>query len=41
MAIIYRPAREADLLPAQEIITASINDLTARHGYGPIATVRP
>ena len=41
MAIRYRPARDADLQPAQELIVASINDLTARHGYGPIASVRP
>lgn len=41
MAAIYRPACAADLLPAQEIITASINDLTTRHGFGAIASVRP
>lgn len=41
MAIVYRPARETDLLPAQDIIAASINELTTRHGFGAIAAVRP
>ena len=41
MPILYRPARETDLAPAQELITASINDLTQRHGFGAIAAVRP
>ena len=41
MPILYRPARETDLAPAQELITSSINDLTRRHGFGAIAAVRP
>lgn len=41
MAIVFRPAQETDLLLAQEMIVASINDLTTRHGFGPIASVRP
>ncbi len=41
MPIIFRPARAEELLRAQELVVRSINDLTERHGFGPMATLRP
>jgi GNAT superfamily N-acetyltransferase len=41
MDILYRPAREAELAAAQQLVVGSINDLTQRHGFGTIASVRP
>jgi GNAT superfamily N-acetyltransferase len=41
MPLVYRPAREQDLERAQELVVRSINDLTERHGFGPIAVLRP
>jgi len=41
MEIVYRPARADELPAAQELVVQSINDLTARHGFGPMASVRP
>ena len=41
MALGYRTARVDDLERAQTLIVASINDLTERHGLGPMASVRP
>jgi ribosomal protein S18 acetylase RimI-like enzyme len=41
MPLVYRPAREQDLKRAQELVVRSINDLTERHGFGPIAVLRP
>jgi ribosomal protein S18 acetylase RimI-like enzyme len=41
MAIVYRPARDEELARAEELVTASINNLTQRHGFGRIASVRP
>jgi GNAT superfamily N-acetyltransferase len=41
MAIVYRQAREDELARAQELIVTSINDLTRRHGFGPMASSRP
>lgn len=41
MAPIIRPARAEDLPIAQQLIVRSINDLTQRHGFGPMASVRP
>ena len=41
MPIIYRPARETDLVRADELVVGSINDLTERHGFGKIASPRP
>jgi len=38
---VFRPARADELLRAQELVVRSINDLTQRHGFGPMATVRP
>src|SRR5262249_54411079 len=37
----YRPARPEDLPRANELVVGSINDLCRRHGFGPMATVRP
>ena len=36
-----RPARAADLEQAQGLVIRSINDLTERHGFGAMASVRP
>jgi ribosomal protein S18 acetylase RimI-like enzyme len=41
MPIIFRSARAEELLRAQELVVRSINDLTERHGFGPMATLRP
>lgn len=41
MTVVIRPAREADLAPAQALVVGSINDLTERHGFGAMASVRP
>ncbi len=41
MTIIYRTARAQDLQRGGELVTASINALCERHGFGPIAVVRP
>ena len=41
MRAIIRPARADELQAAEELVARSINDLTERHGFGRIATVRP
>ena len=41
MSILYRPARAEDLGRSDELVVASINELTERHGFGPIAASRP
>src|SRR5882757_8930615 len=41
MPVLCRPARAEDLRRADEIVVASINELTERHGFGPIAAARP
>jgi GNAT superfamily N-acetyltransferase len=41
MSIALRPARADELQRAQELIVRSINDLTERHGFGQMASVRP
>ncbi len=41
MPLVYRPAREQDLDRAQELVVRSINELTERHGFGPMAVLRP
>jgi len=41
MAPIIRPARAEELQTAQQLVGRSINDLTERHGFGKIASVRP
>jgi hypothetical protein len=41
MPLVFRPARADELQRAQELVVRSINDLTERHGFGPMATLRP
>ncbi|RWM18680.1 GNAT family N-acetyltransferase [Mesorhizobium sp.] len=41
MSLVYRPARADDLAAADAMVVASINDLTVRHGFGPMATASP
>jgi ribosomal protein S18 acetylase RimI-like enzyme len=41
MPISYRHACEEDFERADELVVASINDLTERHGFGKIAVPRP
>src|SRR5262249_38497512 len=41
MSILYRPARAEDLQRAGELVTISINELCGRHGFPPMAAVRP
>lgn len=41
MPVVCRPARVDDLQRADELVVASINDLTQRHGFGSIATSHP
>jgi len=41
MSLVFRPARADEIQRAQELVARSINDLTARHGFGPMATLRP
>ena len=41
MSVVYRPAGAQDLKRADELVVASINDLTQRHGFGPMAVPRP
>jgi GNAT superfamily N-acetyltransferase len=38
---MFRPARADELERAQELIVSSINDLTERHGFGAMASIRP
>ena len=40
MSIVYRPARAEELPATQEHIARSINDLSERHGFGPMTSVR-
>ena len=41
MPLVYRPAHAQDLARADALVVSSINDLTERHGFGSMATVRP
>jgi ribosomal protein S18 acetylase RimI-like enzyme len=41
MPVTYRAARDDDLQRAGELVVHSLNELCERHGFGPIATVRP
>ena len=41
MSVIYRPARARDLPATDALVVASINDLTVRHGFGPMAAASP
>src|SRR5437660_184388 len=40
MPIVFRPACAEELQRAQELVVRSINDLTERHGFGPMAALR-
>lgn len=40
MPIVFRPARADELQRAEDLVVHSINDLTARHGFGPFASSR-
>jgi ribosomal protein S18 acetylase RimI-like enzyme len=41
MPLVYRAARTQDLERADAIVVSSINNLTERHGFGPMAVSRP
>ena len=41
MPITYRPARAGDLEISDRLVVASINNLTQRHGFGPMAASSP
>jgi ribosomal protein S18 acetylase RimI-like enzyme len=41
MSLIYRPAQAQDLVTTDALVVASINDLTNRHGFGPMAIPSP
>jgi ribosomal protein S18 acetylase RimI-like enzyme len=41
MPLAYRPARAEEIERAEELVVRSINDLTERHGFGPMASLRP
>lgn len=41
MALIYRPAGAQDLATTDALVVASINELTERHGFGPMAAPSP
>ena len=41
MSVIYRPARAEDLAATDALVVATINDLTVRHGFGPMAAASP
>jgi len=38
MSLVCRPARADDLAAADALVVSSINELTVRHGFGPMAT---
>lgn len=41
MSLVYRPARAEELAATDALVVASINDLTVRHGLGPMASASP
>lgn len=41
MPLVYRPAQADDLVRADALVVATINDLTERHGFGAMAAARP
>jgi len=41
MTVAYRPARAEEIERAEELVVRSINDLTERHGFGSMASLRP
>lgn len=40
MSLVVRPPNIDELLRAEELVARSINDLSVRHGFGPIASAR-
>ncbi|WP_429811346.1 GNAT family N-acetyltransferase [Ensifer sp. B1-9] len=41
MSLVYRRAQADDLAATDALVVSSINDLTIRHGFGPMATASP
>ncbi|MDL2405003.1 GNAT family N-acetyltransferase [Rhizobium calliandrae] len=41
MSLVYRRARADDLASTDTLVVATINDLTVRHGFGPMAAASP
>ncbi|MEF0940175.1 GNAT family N-acetyltransferase [Rhizobium sp. BR 362] len=41
MSLVYRPARADDLAATDALVVSAINDLTVRHGFGPMAMASP
>jgi ribosomal protein S18 acetylase RimI-like enzyme len=41
MPVVYRPARAQDLERTDRLVVTSINNLTERHGFGPMAVSSP
>lgn len=41
MPLVYRPARADELAATDALVVSSINDLTIRHGFGPMAATSP
>ncbi len=41
MPVVFRPARAQDLELTDALVVSSINELTERHGFGPIAARSP
>jgi GNAT superfamily N-acetyltransferase len=41
MPLVYRPARAEELARTDELVVASINELTERHGFGAMASPSP
>jgi hypothetical protein len=41
MSLVYRPARAQDLATTDVLVVATINELTERHGFGPMAASSP
>jgi ribosomal protein S18 acetylase RimI-like enzyme len=41
MPVLYRPAGAQDLERADSLVVVSINELTGRHGFGPMAVSQP
>jgi ribosomal protein S18 acetylase RimI-like enzyme len=41
MPVVYRPARAQDLERTDRLVVTSINNLTERHGFGPMAASSP
>lgn len=41
MSVVYRPALAEDLAATDTLVVAAINELTVRHGFGPMAAASP